>query len=44
MTRPPTDPQDLARRRAAARRTALWFAAAAVTIYVLFILSGVLSK
>ncbi|ALN55646.1 MULTISPECIES: hypothetical protein [Lysobacter] len=38
---PIQEPQDLAQRRAAARRTALWFGAAAVAVYVLFILSGV---
>ena len=37
----PQQPQDLAQRRSAARRTALWFGAVAVAVYVLFILSGV---
>jgi hypothetical protein len=38
----PTEPQDLAQRRSAARRTALWVGLAAVAVYALFILSGVL--
>lgn len=35
-------PQDLAKRRSAARRTALWVGAAAIAVYVLFILGGVI--
>jgi len=38
---PIQEPHDLAQRRSAARRTALWFGAVAVAVYVLFILSGV---
>ncbi|MEH6417934.1 hypothetical protein [Pseudomonas sp. CGJS7] len=38
----PNDQHDLAQRRSAARRTALWFGLAAVAVYALFILSGVL--
>ncbi|MGN7917025.1 MULTISPECIES: hypothetical protein [Lysobacter] len=38
------DQHDLAHRRSAARRTALWFGLAAVAVYVAFILTGVLSK
>ncbi|WP_200944024.1 MULTISPECIES: hypothetical protein [unclassified Lysobacter] len=38
------DNSDIAARRKSARRTALWAAAIAVTVYVLFILSGVMSS
>lgn len=39
---PVQEPQhDLAQRRSAARRTALWVGAVAVAVYVLFILGGV---
>jgi hypothetical protein len=41
---PITDPADVAARRKAARRTAIWVAVVAVTIYALFLLSGVLGK
>lgn len=43
---PSNDPRqtDLAARRRAARRTALWVALVAVAIYVAFILSGVLGR
>ncbi len=43
---PSFDPRqtDLAARRRAARRTALWIAGVAVAIYVAFILSGVLGS
>ena len=42
---PTIDPRtDDAARRKAARRTALWVAAIAVVIYVVFILSGTLGK
>lgn len=37
----PNEQHDLARRRSAARRTALWFGLAAVAVYTLFILGGV---
>ncbi|MGO4262799.1 hypothetical protein [Lysobacter sp. TAB13] len=37
----PSDQHDLAQRRSAARRTALWFGLAAVAVYVLFIVAGV---
>ncbi|MFK3651587.1 hypothetical protein ACI2IY_24600 [Lysobacter enzymogenes] len=38
---PIQQPQDLAQRRSAARRTAFWVGAVAVAVYVLFILGGV---
>lgn len=43
MTQIP-DPTDVAARRKAARRTAIWVAAVAVAIYALFLLGGVLGK
>lgn len=36
--------QDIAARRKAARRTALWVAALAVLVYVAFIMSGVVGR
>lgn len=44
MNQPNHNPADIAARRKAARRTALWFAAAAVAVYVLFLLSGVVGQ
>ncbi len=44
MNQPDRNPADLDARRKAARRTALWIAAIAVTIYVVFIFSGTLGK
>lgn len=41
---PITDPTDVAARRKAARRTAVWVAVVAVAIYVLFLLGGMLGK
>ena len=43
---PAQDPrdQDIAARRKAARRTALWLAAVAVLIYLAFIMSGVVGR
>ncbi|WP_256451838.1 hypothetical protein [Lysobacter sp. S4-A87] len=39
-----TDSTDVAARRKAARRTAIWVAVVAVAIYALFLLGGVLGK
>ena len=44
MNKPDHNADDLAARRKSARRTALWIAAIAVTIYVVFILSGTMGK
>jgi hypothetical protein len=44
MNDPTHNANDLAARRKAARRTALWIAAVAVVIYVVFILSGTLGQ
>lgn len=44
MTQLEHNPDDIAARRKAARRTALWFAGIAVVIYVVFILSGTMGK
>ncbi|RPE75960.1 hypothetical protein EDC50_2861 [Vulcaniibacterium tengchongense] len=38
------DNAEIAARRKAARRTALWIAGVAVLIYVMFILSGVVGR
>ncbi|SFL22408.1 hypothetical protein [Lysobacter sp. cf310] len=43
MNKTPDNP-DIAARRKSARRTALWAAGIAVTVYVLFILSGVMAQ
>lgn len=44
MNQPTHNQDDLAARRKAARRTALWVAAIAVVIYVAFILGGTVGK
>ncbi|WP_256448151.1 MULTISPECIES: hypothetical protein [unclassified Lysobacter] len=44
MNQPDHNAADLAARRKAARRTALWIAGVAVLIYVVFILSGTMGK
>lgn len=44
MNQPDHNAADIAARRKAARRTALWIAAVAVAIYVVFILSGTLGQ
>jgi hypothetical protein len=44
MNKPDHNADDLAARRKSARRTALWIAAIAITIYVVFILSGTMGK
>lgn len=44
MAPTPVPPEDIAARRKAARRTALWIALVVVAIYVGFILSGVLGR
>ena len=44
MNQPDHHNADIAARRKAARRTALWIAGVAVLIYVVFILSGTLGQ
>ncbi|HEY0504478.1 MAG TPA: hypothetical protein VGD42_13420 [Lysobacter sp.] len=44
MNKPNHNADDIAARRKAARRTALWAAAVAVAVYVVFILSGTMGK
>jgi hypothetical protein len=44
MNKPDHNADDLTARRKSARRTALWIAAIAITIYVVFILSGTMGK
>ena len=44
MMQPDHNAADITARRKAARRTALWIAAVAVAIYVVFILSGTLGQ
>jgi hypothetical protein len=44
MNKPDHNADDFAARRKAARRTALWIAGVAITIYVVFIFSGTLGK
>ncbi|GAA5083233.1 hypothetical protein [Lysobacter panacisoli] len=44
MNQPDHNTDNFAARRKAARRTALWIAAIAVAIYVVFIFSGVVGK
>jgi len=44
MNQPTHNPDDMAARRKAARRTALWFAAIAVAVYVVFIVSNTVGK
>jgi len=44
MNQPTQNPDDIAARRKAARRTALWFAAIAVAVYVVFIAMNTVGK
>lgn len=44
MNNPTHNPDEIAARRKAARRTALWIGAIAVAVYVVFILSNTVGK
>jgi hypothetical protein len=44
MTQPTQTPDEIAARRKAARRTALWVAAIAITVYVVFIAMNTVGK
>jgi len=44
MNQPTHNPDDIAARRKAARRTALWVAAIAIAVYVVFIAMNTVGK